>query len=484
MATTHGFVINEAATSVDAPRTANAALIVVVGTAPVNMLEDPASAVNKPILVRTYAEAVQAVGYSADFKSYTICDEVNAAFKVMGVGPLVLINVMDPEKHKTAIEETTVQINDGVAEVPMTGLLLDSLVVKKEAEELMADVDYTAVFNDDGTVSIALIEGGKGDGATQLSISGNMLDPSKVTSDDIIGSVNVSTGAESGFEVVRQVFPKLGMVPGILVAPYFSTDANVCAAMQAKCRDINATFNCVCYIDINSSSDGATKYQDVAEQKVQQAAISREGYAIWLYPKIGDVMYSASSMAAATTAYNDTQYNDTPNASPSNVPVPITATCLADGTEVLVDQEQGNVLNEAGVATWVRTAEGFVLWGNETCAYPGTTDPKDMFLSIRRFFNYAAANFVLNNQRKLDKPMNKKLLQSIIDNENMKGTAYVSNGVCASYSIMLDPNGNTDADLAAGRISFYMYCTPFPPMKLVKNTMEYQANALSEALTA
>ena len=484
MAVNHGFIINEAATSIAAPLTANAGLIVVVGTAPVNMLADPAAAVNKPILARTYQEAVQAVGYSADFKNYTICDVISAAFQVMGVGPVVIINVLDPAKHKTALTEDTVQVNDGVAVVDETGVLLEGLVVKKEQTTLTADVDYTATFNDDGTLSIALIADGQGDGATQLTVSGNKLDPSKVNETDIIGSVNVSTGAESGFEVVRQVYPKLGLVPGILVAPYFSADANVCAAMQAKCRDINSTFDCVCFVDIDCTSTGAVKYQDVAEQKVAQAAISREAYGIWLYPKVGDVMYSASSMAAAATAYNDTQYNDVPNASPSNVAVPITATCLADGTEVLVDQEQGNVLNDAGVATWVRTANGFVLWGNETCAYPSTTDPKDMFLCIRRFFNYAAANFVLNNQQRLDKPMNKKLLQAIVDNENMKGAAYVSNGVCASYRIELDPNGNTDADLVAGKISFYMYCTPFPPMKLVKNTMEYEAGALSDALLA
>ena len=233
------------------------------------------------------------------------------------------------------------------------------------------------------------------------------MDPSKVTADDIVGGVSSSTGAETGLEVVRQVYPKIGYVPGILLAPRFSRNANVCAALQAKCRSINSVFNCVCFVDIDSTAEGAVKYQDVAAQKVAQAATSREAYGLWPYCKVGDVVYSGSSMAAAVTVYNDTQYGDVPNASPSNVTAPITAACLADGTEVLIDQEQGNVLNENGIATWVRAQSRFVLWGNETCAYPSTTDPKDMFLCIRRFFNYTAANFVLNNQQKLDKPMNR-----------------------------------------------------------------------------
>ena len=45
MAVTHGFIINETATSVTAPLNATAGLQVVVGTAPVNMLDDPAAAV-------------------------------------------------------------------------------------------------------------------------------------------------------------------------------------------------------------------------------------------------------------------------------------------------------------------------------------------------------------------------------------------------------------------------------------------------------
>lgn len=482
MAVTHGFVIKEAVTSMTAPLTATAGLQVVVGTAPVNMLKDPAAAVNTPLIVRSYKDAVEAVGYSDDFESYTICEAVNASFQVMNVGPLVLINVLDPAKHTTTVEETAIQVNDGVAEIDITGLLLAKLVVKKEAAELTADVDYVAAFRDDGTVSIALIDGGAGDGATQLLVSGTKLDPSKVTEDDIIGGVNSGTGAETGLEVVRQVYPKIGYVPGILLAPRFSRNANVCAALQAKCRSINGVFNCVCFVDIDSSAEGALKYQDAVEQKVSQAATSREAYGIWPYCKVGDVVYSGSAMAAAVTVYNDTQHGDVPNASPSNVTAPITAACLADGTEVLMDQEQGNVLNENGVAAWVRSKDGFVLWGNETCAYPGTTDPKDMFLCVRRFFNYAAAEFVLNNRQKLDKVMNKRLLDSIIDSENMRGQVYVSTGVCASYEMMLDTDRTTDAELAAGHVYFHQFCTPFTPMKLVTNTMEYQAGALAAAL--
>ena len=240
-------------------------------------------------------------------------------------------------------------------------------------------MDYTAAFNDDGSVNLVLISGGKGDGATTLTISGTKVDPSKVTAADIVGGVSTATGAETGLEIVRQVYPKFGKVPGILLAPRFSKNALVCAALQAKCRKINGTFNAVCIIDIDSSADGAQKYTDVSAQKVKQGATSREAYALWLYGKIGDTVYSGSSLAGAAIAYNDGQNENLPNASPSNVSVPISAACLEDGTEVLMDDERGNFLNDAGVATFTRS-DSFVIWGNETACYPANTDPKDLSL--------------------------------------------------------------------------------------------------------
>lgn len=92
--------------------------------------------------------------------------------------------------------------------------------------------------------------------------------------------------------------------------------------------------------------------------------------------KVGEVVYSGSALAAALTAYTDAVNADTPNVSPSNKTLAISAACLADGTEVVLDQEQANTVNGFGVATFLNMS-GFRLWGNNTAAYPSTTDPKD-----------------------------------------------------------------------------------------------------------
>lgn len=233
----HGVYVSEQATSLTAPLTGTAGLQVIVGTAPVNMLANPAAAVNRPMLVHNFKEAAEAVGYSDDFASYTLCEAISASFRVVGTGPLVLINVLDPAEHKTALTGGEVQVNAGKAVLNETGVLLAGLTVKNEQTPLVLDTDYTTSWNEDGSLNIVLVPGGAGASATALTVIGNKIDPSAVTAADIVGGVDVSTGAETGLEVLRQVYPLLGMTPGIIMAPRWSEIATVSAAMQAKTKD-------------------------------------------------------------------------------------------------------------------------------------------------------------------------------------------------------------------------------------------------------
>ena len=288
-----------------APITGTAGLQVIVGTAPVNMLKDPAAAVNVPLLVSSYKEAVEAVGYLPDFANYTLCECISANFSVVGIAPMVLINVLDPAKHKIAITGGTVQVNDGVAVLEETGVLLEGLTVKSGSTTLTAGTDYTTTWNDDGTLNIVVLSTGAGKEATSLTVTGNKIDPSKVTAADIVGGVDSSTGKETGLEVVRQVYPKLSMTPGILLAPRFSKDATVAAALQAKTKSINSVFGAVCVVDIDSSNTGATKYTAVKTTKEAQAVSDPNAYAVWPFAKVGNTVYSGSALAAALTAYTD-----------------------------------------------------------------------------------------------------------------------------------------------------------------------------------
>lgn len=51
------------------------------------------------------------------------------------------------------------------------------------------------------------------------------------------------------------------------------------------------------------------------------------------------------------------------------------------------------MVNSFGVATWLNM-NGFRLWGNNTACYPGNTDPKDRWFSVRRFFCWDDNTFI------------------------------------------------------------------------------------------
>lgn len=479
-----GVYVGEQETSLIAPAEGTAGLQVIFGTAPVNMLEKPEEAVNKPKLVHSYTEAVSAVGYVPNFAKYTLCESISANFTIVNTGPLILVNVLDPGRHNVVIEETSVNVENGVAVLDQDGVLLDKLVVKNGEDELERNVDYTTAFNNDGTLNIVLLDGGAGDGADSLTVSGKKLDPSKVTASDIVGGVDIATGNETGLEVVRQIYPRFAMTPGILMAPRFSKDAAVTAALQAKTTEINSVFRAVCIVDIDSSKEkGATKYTDVKAQKEKQTATSANCYAVWPCAKEGDVIYSGSTMAGALTAYTDAQHQDIPNWSPSNKPISISAVCLEDGTEVILDQDQANTINGYGVATFLNI-NGYRLWGNNTCCYPGNTDPKDRWFPVRRFMSWAANTFILTYFQKVDNPMNRRMIEAIVDSENIRGNSFVARGICARYEITYNADENPVTDLINGKITFHQYITPFVPAEDIENVIEFDPYALSDALSA
>lgn len=133
MANEHGIYVTESPTSVPQSTAATNGVPVVFGLAPVNMAADPAASVNTPILATSYDEAVDKLGYSENFKAYTICASIYAHFKKQSVGPVVFVNVLDPSVHKKALAEQEYTVVAKQVKIEQEGILNDeSLVVKNE----------------------------------------------------------------------------------------------------------------------------------------------------------------------------------------------------------------------------------------------------------------------------------------------------------------------------------------------------------------
>jgi phage tail sheath protein FI len=101
----HGVYASEEATSLRPPVRVNTALPVVVGTAPVQTLEDGVTRpVNSPKLIFKFADFVREFGSlppGAKAADYTLHEFASIYLARYNVAPAVFINVFDPEKHKS-----------------------------------------------------------------------------------------------------------------------------------------------------------------------------------------------------------------------------------------------------------------------------------------------------------------------------------------------------------------------------------------------
>lgn len=475
----HGVYINEQDTVLSVPVVGKSSVQVVIGTAPVHMVEHPEQAVNVPVLANNASEAKAALGYVDDFKNFTLCQTMYATGNIFPVSPVVYINVLDPQKHNKAMETETVAVESMQAKITEQGVIPSMLVLKNAEETLVAGTDYTTEFDTDGTLNINLIKGGKGAAAASLTVTGKVVDPSVVTKTDIIGTYNVATGKETGAELIRQVYPKLKIVPGLILAPGWSHEPEVGIALAAKAANINGVFKAMALVDLDTTL--ATKYTECGEVKESSGFTSEFCYPSWLCYKVGDYILAGSAVNASLVAYTDAANDDVPSVSPSNKLLGITGTCLADGTEVTLDLDQANVVNSFGVAT-AFNMNGWKLWGNYTGAYPSSTDAKDIWFAVRRMFNWQGNTFIQSYFDKVDDPMNSVLIESVVDSENIRCAAYAPDK-WAGANIQYLKSDNPDTDILAGKMTFRQSIAPYTPAQEINNTLSYDTAMLANALT-
>ena len=279
----HRISTQEIDTQITIPIKGTAGLQVVVGTAPVNMAVDPTAVANVPIIAYSFAEAQKQLGYSDDFKNYTLCQSMDASFRVFSVAPVVFINVLDPSKHKKAYTKDNITVLAKKATITDTGVFIKTIQIKDQGDvSLEANVDYIAEFNQAGGIEITLLTTEKTSTITKLKVSGDQIDPSMVTESDIIGGYDVASGKETGMELIRQVYPKFGFTPGILIAPGWSQDPTVAAVMCAKTEDINGAFTCETAIDMDTVN---TKVYTALKDAKSEMAVT-DKHAVLLWPKL------------------------------------------------------------------------------------------------------------------------------------------------------------------------------------------------------
>lgn len=460
----HGVYTYEIPTSIIPPVKSTAGLTVVFGTAPIHLLDNPADAVNKAILAYTYSEAVQKVGYIGNFDKYTICEAISSHFALFAVSPLVMVNVLDPKKH--AVEGTEIiDLVKGEGVLEADGVLKGTVVVKSEDDATTYTSDqYELEFDDYGTLHIYTSI------ASRIKVEYERLDASLVTAADVVGGVSLD-GSYTGLELVNTVFPRFREVPGILIAPKYSTNPLVAAVLKAKASNINGLFQAMAFVDV--PTDVVTDYTSVPEYKNLNNLDDPNLVVCWPKVSISGVQYHMSTQMASLANLVDSENEGYPYHEPSNNNLQMNASVLVDGTEVLLGLEQANYLNGQGVVTALNWVGGWKLWGVRTSCYPGNTDPKDAFISIRRVFIYEQNQFILTYWQKVDKPGNRKLIENIVDSKNIDLNGKAARQFILGGRIEFLSEENPVTEMMNGTFAFHLFITPATPAQEIKGLFEF-----------
>lgn len=484
----HGVRNSESPTSIIPPAPCEAAMPVYFGTAPVHRTVTLVKKVNYPILANGYDGAVLALGYDQDWSKWTLCENVYAQFALFAMSPCVFVNVFDPAVHKIVVAEPealTLAAGSGKLSVP--DVLLSSVVVKDSTAETTYELgkDYTVAYDSEYKAVITRVSTGTIATDTDvLSVTYDYADPSKVDKDDVIGGINVITGNEEGLEVIEKVFPLTRKVPGLIVATGWSEDSEVAAVMASKAWSINGLFKAVAIVDIPVTGEGAPdQYSEVPAYKETQNLTDDLQHAVWPMLKLGDTEFRYSSQFAALVQWTTHHKGkDIPYVSPSNQNIKCDALISgAKGSreEVMLSLTKANYLNENGITTALNWIGGWRAWGNRNACYPASTDTKDVFLPIRMMFNWVEAQFILSFWQKVDGPITRRLVESIVDSFNDRLNGLTAQEAILGGRIEFRKADNPVSNLLDGKIKFKTYLTPPPPAEEISNDFELDPDYFS-----
>ena len=395
----HGVFVTEQPTALLPPVRVSAGLPFVLGTAPGPVVGD--LPINEPKLIYSYKEFVEVFGWDEDF---TLCEFAKVYFALYNVAPMVVVNVYDPDTHKT----------------------------------------------------------------------GEVSDPTVVAGTDIIGGIDATTGKKTGLELISEVFPRFRLVVGSVVAPGFSDDPTVAVTMGTKAGLINGMFKAMAIVDLPET---ITKYSDAPGYTESNNLTDEHIIVCWPKLKYGEATHWMSSHLAGLMSQTDGEHEDTPYRSPSNKRFIVVGAAI-NGKDVWLSPDEAAYLNGQGIVTTLNWIGGWRCWGNRTGCYPAVTDVKDAFVPIRRMFNWIGNTLILSAWQKVDAPIRKRLIDTIVDSFNFWLNGLQGREIILGGRVAFLEDENPVTDLMDGIVRFHVYVTPPSPARQLDFITEYDPGYL------
>jgi hypothetical protein len=106
--------------------------------------------VNEVIMGMNNAEAVTALGYSDDWKKYSLCEVMYTHYRLYATAPVFFVNVLDPAKHKTSVAAETYPLVDGRVK-----LTLDAIAGSVKVTDYTKGNDYDLFYDGEYLILIS-----------------------------------------------------------------------------------------------------------------------------------------------------------------------------------------------------------------------------------------------------------------------------------------------------------------------------------------
>lgn len=481
-----GVHVYEKATSVQTPKVATVGIPFVVGTAPVQSAAKPAKS-NVPVLVTSWDEAVEKLGFSYDWESYTLCEFMYSHLQLFGAQPVIFCNINDPAsmKREEAAADYTVADHRVAVSVDAIADTIKVSVAEGAGETaatraLERDTDYSILYDRDDTDTyvciVELLEDGSAYDAETVSVAYSAADPKTATVADVV----------DGVAQVDACLTAVGLVPDLIAAPGWSHNTVVAAVMATKAAAINGLFKGKAVIDADSGEDGVTEYSQLSGYKNKNNFVDVDQILCWPMVQLGDYRFHLSTQLCGLMATVDAGNRGIPYESPSNKNLKMDACVLADGTPVNLTWNQVDLIAGSwGVVTAVNFLDsGWVAKGNYTACYPGNTDVKDQFIPVSRMFDFIGNTLIRTFWSKLDKPMTPALRDSILQTCNIWLGGLTGGGYLYGARAEMLAEENPLTSLLDGIITLHIYNAPPVPAQEIDFILEYDVSYMETALAA
>jgi hypothetical protein len=451
-------------------------------------MEDYKDLVNTPVKLSEWSRAQRAMGYSKNWKPFTLCEAMAAHLdnRLGSVGPLYVINVLDPDIHRKATQaQKSLSFTNGRAEFVSDTVILNTLLIAGMTKDVDFAVDYNYTKN--SVIILSLDDKNPLTGAQDVSFY--EVDTDKITKKDIIGGVTAG-GEYSGLGALQLLYGKHNQVANLILAPGYSDDPEVYNAMVSTADKINGHWQANVLTDL-PLVDGGEKIDTISKAiawKKNKSYNAERAKSFW--PMFTDDgtgrIYHGSTLAAVELLRVDLENGNIPMETCSNKAVPITRQYFGEGSKNRgFDQQTANELNEVGISTAVFWDGQWVLWGGHTDAYlhGADIDPRTIFDNYMRMLFYCINMFQRRQAKKIDRPFNPQKRDSILNFEQKKLDELVTRGALVGKpKIEFLANENSIADMMNGDFIFDIPVTVTPQAKSLTGRVYYTDKGLESLI--